>query len=178
MPMAYKSVNCTTSYCNCIVGQTYIDSLPYRFTHGAVWRMTSAAAFQVYRLDTTSTWSWSNCHVDDRVLSCQWLPSSGLKAGATEQWRFLAGNKATHRAKRMICPHRLSDGRPSIRMGFVLDSGGVGPIFLGESRSRLYPHMRAKFGRDPTAGSKSVLQVYNRICQMCAWCNKGRLIFF
>ena len=47
-----------------------------------------------------------------------------------------------------------SDGRPSIRMGFVLDWGGE--IFLGESRSRLYPHMRAKFGRDPTAGSKKV----------------------
>ena len=32
----------------------------------------------------------------------------------------------------------------------------MGPFFLGESRSRLYPHMRAKFGRDPTAGSKKV----------------------
>ena len=32
----------------------------------------------------------------------------------------------------------------------------MGPIFLGESRSRLYPHMRAKFGRDPTAGSKKL----------------------
>ena len=41
-------------------------------------------------------------------------------------------------------------------MGFVLDWGGVGPIFLGESRSRLYPHMLAKCGRDPTAGSKKV----------------------
>ena len=41
---------------------------------------------------------------------------------------------------------------------------GVGAIFLGESCSRLYPHMRAQFGRDPTAVSKkSVLQVYNRI---------------
>ena len=28
----------------------------------------------------------------------------------------------------------------------------MGPIFLAESR--LYPHMRAKFGSDPTAGSK------------------------
>ena len=27
-------------------------------------------------------------------------------------------------------------------------------IFLAESQSRLYPHMRAKFGSDPTAGSK------------------------
>ena len=35
---------------------------------------------------------------------------------------------------------------------------GVGWVrfLLGESRSRLYPHMRAKFGRDPTAGSKKV----------------------
>ena len=30
----------------------------------------------------------------------------------------------------------------------------MGPIFLAESQSRLYPHMRAKFGCDPTAGSK------------------------
>ena len=30
----------------------------------------------------------------------------------------------------------------------------MGPIFLAESQSRLYPHMRAKFGSDPTAGSK------------------------
>ena len=29
-------------------------------------------------------------------------------------------------------------------------------FILGESHSRLYPHMRAKFGRDPTAGSKKV----------------------
>ena len=27
---------------------------------------------------------------------------------------------------------------------------------LAESQSRLYPYMRAKFGRDPTAGSKKV----------------------
>ena len=27
---------------------------------------------------------------------------------------------------------------------------------LGESQSRLYPHMRAKFGRGPTAVSKNV----------------------
>ena len=35
----------------------------------------------------------------------------------------------------------------------------MGPIFLGErneSRSRVYPHVRAKFGRDPTACSKKV----------------------
>ena len=31
----------------------------------------------------------------------------------------------------------------------------MGPLFfLAESQSRLYPHMRAKFGSDPTAGSK------------------------
>ena len=29
-------------------------------------------------------------------------------------------------------------------------------FFLAESQSRLYPHMRAKFGRDPTAVSKKV----------------------
>ena len=29
-------------------------------------------------------------------------------------------------------------------------------FFLAESQSRLYPHMRAKLGRDPMAGSKKV----------------------
>ena len=29
-------------------------------------------------------------------------------------------------------------------------------FFLAESQSRLYPHMRAKFGRDPMASSKKV----------------------
>ena len=33
--------------------------------------------------------------------------------------------------------------------------GGL-EFFLAESQSRLYPHMRAKFGRDPTAVSKKV----------------------
>ena len=28
--------------------------------------------------------------------------------------------------------------------------------FFGESQSRLYPHMRAKFGRGPTAVSKKI----------------------
>ena len=40
--------------------------------------------------------------------------------------------------------------------GFLLEWGGVGQICLGESQSRLYPHMRAKFGRDPTTVSKKV----------------------
>ena len=30
----------------------------------------------------------------------------------------------------------------------------MGQFFLGESQSRLYPHMRAKFGRGPTVVSK------------------------
>ena len=32
--------------------------------------------------------------------------------------------------------------------------GWGGSIFLGESQSRIYPHMRAKFGRGPTVVSK------------------------
>ena len=57
---------------------------------------------------------------------------------------------------------RPSDGRPAAgRTAFdkkevLLEWGGVGQNFLAESRSRLYPHMRAKFGRDPTAMSKKV----------------------
>ena len=34
--------------------------------------------------------------------------------------------------------------------------GWGGSFFLGESQFRLYPHMRAKFGRGPTAVSKKV----------------------
>ena len=30
----------------------------------------------------------------------------------------------------------------------------MGHFFLGESQSRIYPHMRAKFGRGPTVVSK------------------------
>ena len=33
---------------------------------------------------------------------------------------------------------------------------GGSDFFLAESQSRLYPHMRAKFGRDPTAVSKKL----------------------
>ena len=33
---------------------------------------------------------------------------------------------------------------------------GGSDFFLAGSQSRLYPHMRAKFGRDPTAASKKV----------------------
>ena len=41
--------------------------------------------------------------------------------------------------------------------GFILEWGGVGQIcFKAESQYRLYPHMRAQFGRDPTAVSKKV----------------------
>ena len=57
---------------------------------------------------------------------------------------------------------RPSDGWPAAgrtafdKKGFLLQWGGVGQICLAESQSRLYPHMRAKFGRDPTAVSKKV----------------------
>ena len=42
-------------------------------------------------------------------------------------------------------------------------------MFLGESQSRLYPHMRAKFGRDPTfvskkASLKCISRWHNYIC--------------
>ena len=42
----------------------------------------------------------------------------------------------------------------------------MGQFFLGESQSHVYPHMRAKFGRGPTAVSKIVsfkfISIYNR----------------
>ena len=44
----------------------------------------------------------------------------------------------------------------------------MGPIFLAESQSRLYPHMRAKFGCDPTAGSKKL--PFNFISRLLFYC--------
>ena len=41
-------------------------------------------------------------------------------------------------------------------MGFYSNGVGWVRIFLADTQSRLYPHMRAKFGRDPTAVSKKV----------------------
>ena len=59
-----------------------------------------------------------------------------------------------------------ADGRPAAsaavdrtafdKNGFLLEWGGVGKFFLGESQSRFYAHMRAQFGRGPTAVSKKV----------------------
>ena len=49
-----------------------------------------------------------------------------------------------------------TDGRPSIQTGFYRNGVGWVQFCLAESQSRLYPHRRAKFGRDPTAGSKEV----------------------
>ena len=69
-----------------------------------------------------------------------------------EQWRLVAGNKATH----SLCPQRPIRRTYSDSNGFLLEWGGVGQIFLGESQSRLYAHMHAKFGRGPTAVSKKV----------------------
>ena len=60
---------------------------------------------------------------------------------------------SVHRGLRTAC----SMQPPAVDTnGFLLEWGGVGQICLGESQSRLYPHMRAKFGRDPTAVSKKV----------------------
>ena len=41
----------------------------------------------------------------------------------------------------------------------------MGPIFLGESQSRLCAHMREKVGRGPTAVSKKVR--FNFISRLC-----------
>ena len=68
----YKSVNCTTCYYNCIVGQTYIDSVPVPFY--PLCCVTDADDYRPSCLLSTQL------DVDDRVVSCQWLPSSGLVA--------------------------------------------------------------------------------------------------
>ena len=44
---------------------------------------------------------------------------------------------------------------PQTSINNPLNPSGVGLVnFFGESQSRLYPHMRAKFGRGPTFVSK------------------------
>ena len=48
-------------------------------------------------------------------------------------------------------PDGLRQEGVSITMGW-----GGSDLFLAESQSRLYPQMRAKFGRDPTAVSKKL----------------------
>ena len=59
--------------------------------------------------------------------------------------------------KQTACSLRTAVGRTAFDTnGFLSEWGGASPIFLAESQSRLYPHMRAKFGRDPTAMSKKV----------------------
>ena len=62
-----------------------------------------------------------------------------------------------------MCPQRTDGLQPAAvgrtafdKNGFILEWGGMGQFFLGESQSRFYPHMRAKFGRGPTAVSKKV----------------------
>ena len=58
-------------------------------------------------------------------------------------------------------------------------------FFLGESRSRLYPHMRAKFGRDPTTGSKKVsfkfiidINYPLKLCQLHLICFKLPFVIY
>ena len=66
---------------------------------------------------------------------------------------------------RLICKftvdEQLSNTSPkcaaiSFVTGFYRNGVGWVQFFLVESQSRLYPHMRAKFGRDPKAVSKKV----------------------
>ena len=63
--------------------------------------------------------------------------------------------------KRRIVDLSTNSGRPADTTvtdsnGFLLEWGGVDHFFLCESQSRLYPHMRAKFWRGPSAVSKKV----------------------
>ena len=60
-----------------------------------------------------------------------------------------------------MCKRRIvdlstnSDTAVTDSKGFLLEWGGS-EFVLAESQSGLYPHMRAKFGRDPTGVSKKV----------------------
>ena len=62
----YKSVNCTTCYYNCIVGQTYIDSVPVPF-----YPLCCVTDVVCYRTSSVSSTQLEvQAHVDDRVVSC------------------------------------------------------------------------------------------------------------
>ena len=53
--------------------------------------------------------------------------------------------------------HKHATNIPHTSINNPLNPSGVGVVnFFGESQSRLYPHMRAKFGRGPTVVSKKV----------------------
>ena len=74
-----------------------------------------------------------------------------------------------------LCPQQTACRRPAAgrtafdKNGFLLESMGWGgsEFVLAESQSRLYPAMRAKFGRDPTAVSKKV--PFNFISRLSKW---------
>ena len=61
-----------------------------------------------------------------------------------------------------MCKRRIvdlstnSDTAVTDSKGVLLEWRGWVRILFAESQSGLYPHMRAKFGRDPTAVSKKV----------------------
>ena len=79
----YKSVNCTTCYYNCIVGQTYIDSVPVPF-----YPLCCVMDADGYRPSCLLS---TQLDVDDRRAVDNAL--------TLEQWRFVAGNN-------VICPQR------------------------------------------------------------------------
>ena len=72
----YKSVNCTTCYYICIVGQTYIDSVPVPFYH--LCCVTDADGCRPSCLLSTQL------HVDDRRAVDK------DNALTLEQWRLVA----------------------------------------------------------------------------------------
>ena len=79
----YNSVNCTPCYHNCIVGQTYIESVPVSFY--PLCCVTDADGYRPSCLLSTKL------DVDDRRAVDNVL--------MLEQWRLVAGNN-------VICPQR------------------------------------------------------------------------
>ena len=83
------------------------------------------------------------------------------------------------------CSLQPSDGRTAFdKNGFLLELGGVGQHFLGESQSSFYAHMRAKFGRGPTAVSKKVpfnfisrLEMHPLAARVVLDCSKRPIIY-
>ena len=68
---------------------------------------------------------------------------------------FLSTTGLNHTTCHPQTCHKHATNIPQTSINNPLNPSGVGLVnFFGESQSRLYPHMRVKFGRGPTVVSK------------------------
>ena len=104
----------------------------------------------------------------NRLVAGALLPSIGRRKYHTHALRHLA-DEARVRKRTNVGIHKgIHEGT----LNRFLNPPGVGQFFLGESQSRLYPHMRAKFGRGPTFVSKKLSFKFISRCYML-WVYSG-----